>query len=64
MWIALLLPKLRLAWPTNSPNVADVCAKHFELIAEESFKYTIDGDLYTDAKKLDLRVGPVLEFVQ
>ncbi|MEC7984907.1 MAG: diacylglycerol kinase family protein [Myxococcota bacterium] len=64
IWIALALPKIRLASAIQSERVADECGATFTLKPESPMKYTIDGDLYTVSDTLDLTLGPMLEFIQ
>ena len=63
VFTAFCLPKIRLAMPINSKSVLDSVAQEFMLKPTEKMLYTIDGDLYTCANSLAIRVGPAVEFV-
>ena len=63
IFTAFCLPKIRLAMPINSTSVQDSVGKEFILTPKEDMLYTIDGDLYTIASDLIIRVGPAVEFV-
>lgn len=63
IFTAFCLPKIRLAMPINSKSVQDSVGTEFILTPKEEMLYTIDGDLYTCAGDLVIRVGPAVEFV-
>ncbi len=56
---SLRLPKIYLGFPDSSSNVSLAAqAKRLELVSEQPFSYTIDGDVYECEGRLRLELGP------
>lgn len=61
--LALELPRVHRAQPMRRDKCISQLAKCVRLESEEPFSYTIDGDLYSGVKELELETGPKLELV-
>jgi len=57
------LPNFFFARQNTEPRILDAVAKRIELHSEQSFTYTVDGDLHTSQGQLVLEAGPRLTIV-
>ena len=63
IFTAFYLPRFLLALPIKNSFVQDSVAQSFTLIPKKEMMYTIDGDLYTCTKELNIRMGSPVTFV-
>lgn len=63
LYIALSLPHILLAKPTNKTYILDQPSTEIQFSYTHPQSYTIDGDMYISTCTQNIRVGPALEFV-
>lgn len=62
--ILTYINKLRTGRMINSPDYMNILGKSLIIKQKDDFEYTMDGDIYTAHKKLEIKTGPVIDLVK